>query len=130
MRIRTFIFISLLLIVLEHAAAYENLAGKGENNFFFIETLIDTSGSITTSQPQKRFFNSFHEMPNYKGKRFYIAATILGSAGVFLNVANLITDKRGFKIVGYPAMLVGFVILIPAGVLEHKRMKSLRIASR
>jgi hypothetical protein len=95
-----------------------------DNNFYLKELAIDTSLSISTNKSQKRFFNSFREMPNYKGKQLYISAVILGSAGVFLNVANIITNKRVFKIVGYPAMLVGFVVLVPAGILEHKRTKS------
>jgi hypothetical protein len=116
----------IILFINRSAIAGESLNKQPSINFSLKELAIDTSLSAATSNSQKRFFNSFREMPRYKGKRLYISAAILGSAGVFLNVANIITNKRVFKIVGYPAMLVGFVVLIPAGAFEHKRIKSLK----
>jgi hypothetical protein len=120
------IYVVIILFINRSAIAGESLNKQPSINFSLKELAIDTSLSAATSNSQKRFFNSFREMPRYKGKRLYISAAILGSAGVFLNVANIITNKRVFKIVGYPAMLVGFVVLIPAGAFEHKRIKSLK----
>ena len=124
MSIKALIYVVIILFINRSAIAGESINKQLNNSFSLKELAIDTSLSAATSNSQKRFFNSFHEMPRYKGKRLYISAAILGSAGVFLNVANLITNKRVFKIVGYPAMLVGFVVLVPAGILEHKRTKS------
>ncbi len=124
MSIKALIYVVVILFINLSAIAGESLNKQLNNSFSLKELATDTSLSAATSNSQKRFFNSFREMPSYKGKRLYISAAILGSAGVFLNVANIVTDKRGFKLVGYPAMLVGFVVLVPAEILEHKRTKS------